>query len=326
MKRPVRLLLFGCCCATKVTGTVLYKALCSLKNQETVQLAQDPTTGRFVKIKDDILQEMYTLENGDSSDGTVVSSETGSIESEPLRTDDWIKISAKECRCGIGNDYLQVYCPTKFTHCSINVFNDRSTGNATNQKQLYQPDCVVKTRGQSFARSVFPVILIWYCVMIVCLVCMPGHHVLDHVASLCISSWPQIVVGRVLRRQPDRARRLLRQAKDLVAMYIAAKATRKTTKAVRLRIMSYTPEQCEGEDDDEQTCTICFATFHCGDRVGALPCHHVFHASCLKTWLARRQKCPLCQREDIVERVYDAQLGSPKFDVANPNPGEEGRV
>ena len=48
------------------------------------------------------------------------------------------------------------------------------------------------------------------------------------------------------------------------------------------------------EDDHENTCAICFGRLEDGDRVGVLPCDHVFHVDCLKTWLPRRNACPLC--------------------------------
>ena len=50
----------------------------------------------------------------------------------------------------------------------------------------------------------------------------------------------------------------------------------------------------DDDDDDENTCTICFTPLQDGDRVGALPCQHMFHVDCLKVWLTRRNACPLC--------------------------------
>jgi len=62
----------------------------------------------------------------------------------------------------------------------------------------------------------------------------------------------------------------------------------------------------EGEDWMETNgaaaavaCTICFGPLEDGDRVGSLPCSHVFHVDCLKTWLSRRNVCPLCLRTDV---------------------------
>lgn len=67
----------------------------------------------------------------------------------------------------------------------------------------------------------------------------------------------------------------------------------------------------EHEDDDtslganKTTCSICFASLPRGERIGALKCRHIFHASCLKMWLStgRNNRCPLCQAPNIAH--YD---------------------
>lgn len=59
------------------------------------------------------------------------------------------------------------------------------------------------------------------------------------------------------------------------------------------------------EDDMDVGCAICFVNFLEGDRVGQLPCNHLFHATCLKTWLKRKNACPLCQQKEIATPQYD---------------------
>jgi Ring finger domain len=46
-------------------------------------------------------------------------------------------------------------------------------------------------------------------------------------------------------------------------------------------------------------CPICHTDIEDGDRVGDLLCKHVMHIECLKTWIVRRNVCPLCLAEDI---------------------------
>ena len=47
-------------------------------------------------------------------------------------------------------------------------------------------------------------------------------------------------------------------------------------------------------------CMICLADFETGDRVGNLPCGHVFHVEpCLKEWLGRKNHCPLCHTGNL---------------------------
>ena len=63
----------------------------------------------------------------------------------------------------------------------------------------------------------------------------------------------------------------------------------------------------EDDDDDdlETMCIICFQAIQDGERVGVLPCTHVFHVDCLKTWLRRRNVCPMCNISDVAEPQYD---------------------
>lgn len=64
----------------------------------------------------------------------------------------------------------------------------------------------------------------------------------------------------------------------------------------------------EGEEDcDLMTCSICIMELEKGDRVGALPCRHVFHVSCLKPWLQQNNVCPMCKREEIAQPKYETK-------------------
>ena len=60
-----------------------------------------------------------------------------------------------------------------------------------------------------------------------------------------------------------------------------------------------------GHGDAMTHCTICLVPLKDGDRVGALPCDHLFHVTCLKSWLPRRNVCPLCQNDQVATPVYD---------------------
>jgi len=53
------------------------------------------------------------------------------------------------------------------------------------------------------------------------------------------------------------------------------------------------------DNEDGVTCTICIMDIEDGDRVGVLECNHLFHSDCLKSWIKRKNVCPLCQSPDI---------------------------
>ena len=57
---------------------------------------------------------------------------------------------------------------------------------------------------------------------------------------------------------------------------------------------------------NDNTCSICYVPLEDGDRVGALPCGHVFHVDpCLKQWLTRRNVCPLCLEDNIATPQFN---------------------
>jgi len=55
------------------------------------------------------------------------------------------------------------------------------------------------------------------------------------------------------------------------------------------------------DDENENTCAICLKPLQQGDLIGDIDCNHLFHKTCLKAWLKRKNSCPLCQRKDIAE-------------------------
>ena len=56
-------------------------------------------------------------------------------------------------------------------------------------------------------------------------------------------------------------------------------------------------------DNDKKQCMICLENYINGDESIALPCIHIFHANCIKTWLKDNKSCPICK----YEIKYDAE-------------------
>eukprot|EP00540_Astrosyne_radiata_P011579 CAMPEP_0116824134 /NCGR_PEP_ID=MMETSP0418-20121206/1229_1 /TAXON_ID=1158023 /ORGANISM="Astrosyne radiata, Strain 13vi08-1A" /LENGTH=208 /DNA_ID=CAMNT_0004452473 /DNA_START=1 /DNA_END=627 /DNA_ORIENTATION=- len=62
-----------------------------------------------------------------------------------------------------------------------------------------------------------------------------------------------------------------------------------------LQLQQQRDDPQDEDDEGHLTCTICLGPIQEGDRVGELAsCNHVFHVTCLKSWLVRRNQCPLC--------------------------------
>jgi hypothetical protein len=60
-----------------------------------------------------------------------------------------------------------------------------------------------------------------------------------------------------------------------------------------------TLDEMDGELEQGVRCAICLDRLEQGDVVGDIPCEHVFHKDCLKDWLKKKNRCPLCQRSDV---------------------------
>uniref|UniRef100_A0A673HAU2 E3 ubiquitin-protein ligase RNF139 n=1 Tax=Sinocyclocheilus rhinocerous TaxID=307959 RepID=A0A673HAU2_9TELE len=61
----------------------------------------------------------------------------------------------------------------------------------------------------------------------------------------------------------------------------------------------------------EDVCAICYQEFAASARI--TPCHHYFHALCLRKWLYIQDTCPMCHQhvyieDDGHERIRDVML------------------
>ncbi|XP_037302793.1 E3 ubiquitin-protein ligase RNF181-like [Manduca sexta] len=50
-------------------------------------------------------------------------------------------------------------------------------------------------------------------------------------------------------------------------------------------------------DSNDKSCPICLKKFQVGDKGKQMPCHHIFHTTCILTWLERTNSCPFCRYE-----------------------------
>lgn len=66
-------------------------------------------------------------------------------------------------------------------------------------------------------------------------------------------------------------------------------------------------------------CIICREEMPAGARNKKLPCSHVFHMHCLRSWLERQQSCPTC-RTSVFTSQPDAQSGQQAAQGGHPAP------
>ena len=63
----------------------------------------------------------------------------------------------------------------------------------------------------------------------------------------------------------------------------------------------YKMKNVEKLDNDKKKCTICLENYVDGDDSIALPCIHIFHADCIKTWVKDHNTCPICKKDIIYD-------------------------
>ncbi|THD21598.1 putative Zinc finger protein [Fasciola hepatica] len=62
-----------------------------------------------------------------------------------------------------------------------------------------------------------------------------------------------------------------------------------------------------------KACSICFEDFQVSERCTRLPCQHVYHTTCVNTWLKQHATCPVC-RKDLAGR------DTSRMDATNSGP------
>lgn len=105
-----------------------------------------------------------------------------------------------------------------------------------------------------------------------------------------------------------------------------------------LRDMNKYPDATQEELSREDTCIICREEMHPWDaanpgqversRPKKLPCGHILHFGCLKSWLERQQVCPTCRSSVVVDgaapRNRDAMaFRIPGLNGQNQNPAPQ---
>ena len=65
--------------------------------------------------------------------------------------------------------------------------------------------------------------------------------------------------------------------------------------------------------DDSPSCSICYEDIYSNERIGNLPCKHIFCSYCIQKWLNKLHKdCPICRAIYPVKWVFFVELDSNK--------------
>ena len=83
-----------------------------------------------------------------------------------------------------------------------------------------------------------------------------------------------------------------------------------SAKTQRIKRTKYTLDElkCLGEtfykaknNKTRYECSICLNDYAKNDKISFINCIHFFHTSCLKKWLIKKNECPTCNAEVIIE-------------------------
>jgi hypothetical protein len=86
------------------------------------------------------------------------------------------------------------------------------------------------------------------------------------------------------------------------------------------------PDASEEEILGAGECLICHDSLEIGaNNPKVLPCNHVYHLNCLRTWFQHRQTCPLCRTDIPIQQNLARNLALAAAAVVDPPraPGEE---
>ena len=59
----------------------------------------------------------------------------------------------------------------------------------------------------------------------------------------------------------------------------------------------------EKKEGEQKECVICLAEFEIGESITTLPCLHVFHTECIKSWIKSKNHCPICKFEITLNSI-----------------------
>ena len=230
-------------------------------------------------------------------------------DSDEKKSSSTTSFLVRSCHCG---DLEPVYCPVDLDACSITGRDD--DGSAT-------VGCFQNTkRTEDLAQTCLFLSMVWFALLFCCLSCTEcGRVVIHFLLSKLDATHNERLADFLLERRRHFAflliQRNVHHHRWLTGSFHRGPLLGRdasgdepdgplpTSLALKTHIFHQTDkmERHDGQDDDEDTqqCIICLQHLQNGDRVGDLLCGHEFHAICLKTWLQRRNTCPLCNATHV---------------------------
>jgi hypothetical protein len=205
------------------------KSHCPILDYPLVTLNYDPETGSY-RLQNDVdlsNEGNSTLSDGGNSTRFLrQSSNTRTLEddiefdettSEPaIAIHRWTQttttnmqqesIQVRPCVCARRDSYPDYahFCPLSKSYCYIPF----ALG-----YQVVTPTCVNETDGRSMVKAIWPILVVWMSLLIICIFCsIPGRNAIGLCISTIFPCWNRVVANFMLRRNPVRANKMIRRA------------------------------------------------------------------------------------------------------------------
>jgi Ring finger domain len=200
----------------------------------------------------------------------------------------------RECTCP-SMTLRGVFCPSENDSCGLATDGSIS--------------CFTKPTRVNLLRNAWPIVVAWYAALCLFLLCTgQGQNARRIVNIYCVNQLCTELVTQIL--QPTQAISINHSWEDggpphsLAMGELPGEHDNEHHKRRSKRVYLKTKRFCApiggiDKELDADVCAICIETIEHNDRVGALPCQHAFHVGCLKSWIRKRNVCPLCQTPNV---------------------------
>ena len=202
--------------------------------------------------------------------------------------DDTIPFEARACSCRsiYAPDNVVFFCPIENGENMCYVYS--SSWGISAAKTLCYKTSPFYERLLRYLLLPAILILVGACVVLFSLV---GNNSVQYVLSFCIPSIRRKYIDRILHREMED----ITEHIALESAFVAGDNSMIEQLVLKLKTKPINKDHQFAYEDTH--CLICMEELEEGGRIGDLSCQHCFHVDCLKTWIKKRNVCPLCNCE-----------------------------
>lgn len=112
---------------------------------------------------------------------------------------------------------------------------------------------------------------------------------------------PDTIPARVVSDFSQKVQKAIKRARDKMAINDRDFVWKDELEQIMLEELQSVVDKVNFK---HESCAICLDDYTSGQRIGILPCGHVFHKDCIYRWFEEKKVCPICSAENvIVEKI-----------------------